>query len=214
MCHLDVGGHALVAEDGRRRRQKVGVEPVDGPVRRVHEDEGVDEFGALEHEDLSDHAPHRVAQQDTVRPSEGVRQDGQVGRQHAEAVGGLVVGRLTLAVAPQVGRHRPPPALGQWVEPVGEVLLGAAVAMHEHESSRRSRAGLRHRQRDVTDADPAGLHQAPLLARCNSAPRSVTWSGGGTFTTTGTPKSYSSMVASIAPVGAVVWFGRCIFDRS
>ena len=146
-----LGGHhgrdALGAGDGDAELDQLGVGPQPA-VRRVHEDRAPsNRSGACEDRRLHDHAAHRVAERHAALPAEGVEQPEQVGGEGLEGVGRLVVRLGAGAVAPLVGGHRVPAQLGQRVEVVGEVLLGAGEAVHEEQRAPAG-AGLGHGERD------------------------------------------------------------------
>ncbi len=84
-------------------------------------------------------------------------------------------GWVLAAVAPLVGGHRVPAPLGQRVEVVGEVLLGAGEAVHQEQRASAG-AGLGHGERDgaaeAGDLDGALVHDvAPRSRRARPGPR-------------------------------------------
>ena len=76
-----------------------------------------------------------------------------VGREPVEGVGGRVVGGVALAVAPVVERDDPVVPGAKRLDVVGEVLLGAAEAVHEEQR----RGVVRDRRPTTASATPSSV---------------------------------------------------------
>src|SRR5205823_4896254 len=122
---------------------------------------------------------------------EGVDERPQVVGEEVEVVGVFGRGMVAPAVAAQVGGGGVPAHGGQTVEDLGEVLLGAGEAVHQQEVT-FAIPGLGHLDGDLAGRHGPDLHQPPPPPAMPF--RSATWSAGGAFTCTGTPKSNTSRV--------------------
>src|SRR4051794_37730409 len=93
-----------------------------------------------------------------------------------------------------------PPGVGQPVDGLDEIVLGAREAVQQQRVQVVRGSGLGDLEDQTGRLDPAQLHQRPPV----SALRSTTWSAGGSVTCTGTPKSNRSRVNVTDPGRGVV----------
>ena len=100
---------------------------------------------------LADHAAHRVAEQHEAVPAEVVDEGQHVGLEQVEAVVLRARGMVAGPVTPEVGGDDVPAALGQPVEEVREVLLGAREPV-DHQQGPAAGTRLGDLEADVADA--------------------------------------------------------------
>lgn len=134
---------ALHQRDIRRRVHQLGIEVRDRTGRGVHQDQRLDPLRMYQHDPARHHAAHRVAEQAEPVEPDPLRHRHHVGDEAIERIGRRITRRIALTVAAVVGRHHRV-SLGQHLDVIGEVLLGAAEPVHEEQA--RSTSGHLDRQ--------------------------------------------------------------------
>src|SRR5207248_2369844 len=94
-------------------------------------------------------------------PPEGIGQRPYIAGEDVEAVGVFRIRLRAVAVAAQVGGRRVPAGVGQPVDSLDKVVLGAGEAVHQQHAASVRGTGFGDFEGETARVDPAQLHHLP-----------------------------------------------------